>query len=437
MLSPTTAATPRGQRDARRRGRRRDRDRSSHAVPREGRWTRGWPVGHIAAHVGPCPCPRRPAPVPSPSGPVLVPSPSGPVPLVPQRSRNPIPSGSVGSSSKCERPARWAVPSTSVITAALASDRRLAGDATGEGRVDDAPVAEGLPGPAGGPPAWRSANRADVPLPHGERSTSPSAKTVTLRWVRAASSPGAVGSSCHQMIAVDAAQLRLVRMDDVEGRVERRTQLALEIDEHRQAGTVDREPEHAHVGRAVERAAIADVDGHGPPGGRQGDPGRQHERRHVREADRSSRGGRGGHSGRCRRGGRTGRRPITVRLRPGHRPGARTPGPTSRARSCRARTPSSSPRYGRRPRRESAPASSGGTTRQPYMSAWPRRLVDEEAPDVVDVLSGEAARRSRIVEPSSGRDAVRRRSGMARRRCGSRIGVDDERPSRSSGPAPC
>ena len=51
------------------------------------------------------------------------------------------------------------------------------------------------------PSAARRASRADVPLPHGERSTSPSAKTVTLRWVSATPAAGrlAVGSSCQKI----------------------------------------------------------------------------------------------------------------------------------------------------------------------------------------------------------------------------------------------
>ena len=44
------------------------------------------------------------------------------------------------------------------------------------------------------PDRSRSARRAEVPLPHGERSTSPSANTVTFRCV-SGSSP----SSCQKI----------------------------------------------------------------------------------------------------------------------------------------------------------------------------------------------------------------------------------------------
>jgi hypothetical protein len=71
-------------------------------------------------------------------------------------------------------------------------DLGVADDASGESRADDAQVEQIL--------AARQTTRAveerepaDVPLPHGERSTLPSAKTVTFRWI-SGSSP----SSCQK-----------------------------------------------------------------------------------------------------------------------------------------------------------------------------------------------------------------------------------------------
>ena len=61
----------------------------------------------------------------------------------------------------------------------------------------------------GDPHGSSSASRADVPLPHGERSTSPSANTVTLRWVS-----GLFTLVLPEDHAVDVAKLRLERVDD-------------------------------------------------------------------------------------------------------------------------------------------------------------------------------------------------------------------------------
>ena len=47
------------------------------------------------------------------------------------------------------------------------------------------------------PSAARTASRAQVPEPHGERSTSPSAKTVTLRWCTC---PSASPRSSNQIV---------------------------------------------------------------------------------------------------------------------------------------------------------------------------------------------------------------------------------------------
>ena len=60
------------------------------------------------------------------------------------------------------------------------------------------------------PLAVSSASRAEVPLPHGERSTSPSAKTVTFRCVERL-----VALLLPEDHAVDVAELGLERVDDV------------------------------------------------------------------------------------------------------------------------------------------------------------------------------------------------------------------------------
>ena len=73
-------------------------------------------------------------------------------------------------------------------------DVRLADDAAREARADDREVAEQLAAPRSLPAASSSASRAEVPEPQGERSTSPSANTVTFRWVN-----GARSSSCQKM----------------------------------------------------------------------------------------------------------------------------------------------------------------------------------------------------------------------------------------------
>ena len=69
----------------------------------------------------------------------------------------------------------------------------LADDPARELRADDRAVAKLVAAPSR-PSSCRSASRADVPLPHGERSTSPSANTVTFRCVSGSS------ASCCQKI---------------------------------------------------------------------------------------------------------------------------------------------------------------------------------------------------------------------------------------------
>ena len=89
-----------------------------------------------------------------------------------------------------------------------------------------------------------------MPLPHGERSTSPSAKTVTLRCVS-----GLLALLLPEDHAVDVAELRLERMDDVLPRLDLALELAPELDEPRQLRRLD-----ALLERRVERAAERDVD---------------------------------------------------------------------------------------------------------------------------------------------------------------------------------
>ncbi len=82
------------------------------------------------------------------------------------------------------------------------------------------------------------------------------------------------------------AQLGLVGVDHVEGRVERRPQLALEGDERREAGRRDVQPEAARVDRGVERAAVADVAADLTAPGLDRHVSGEDEGRHVPEADR-------------------------------------------------------------------------------------------------------------------------------------------------------
>ena len=87
-----------------------------------------------------------------------------------------------------------------------AGDFGVGDDPGAELGVDDALVDELG---AAGELAGRSsrARRAEVPLPQGERSTSPSAKTVTLRC----RSGGPMSIALPEDDAVDVTQLRLER----------------------------------------------------------------------------------------------------------------------------------------------------------------------------------------------------------------------------------
>ena len=114
-----------------------------------------------------------------------------------------------------------------------ARDLGVADDARAELGVDDAEVRAPRRAEAARLRS-RSASRADVPLPHGERSTSPSANTVTLRCVNGLSS-----SCLPEDDAVDVAQLGLERMDDVLPRLELALELPPELDEPRQLAGLD------------------------------------------------------------------------------------------------------------------------------------------------------------------------------------------------------
>ena len=59
--------------------------------------------------------------------------------------------------------------------------------------------------------------------------------------------------------AVDVAQLRLVRMDDLVLGLERALQLAAQLDERRDVGRLDREPDLVRRDERVEGAAVRDV----------------------------------------------------------------------------------------------------------------------------------------------------------------------------------
>ena len=91
-----------------------------------------------------------------------------------------MPSGSRGSSTKVALPVSNAVPTTSVMIAG----RPWAVVWPVIRPTNRVPMIEswanGSP-TAIAPRACSKANRADVPEPHGDRSTSPSAKIVTLR----------------------------------------------------------------------------------------------------------------------------------------------------------------------------------------------------------------------------------------------------------------
>ena len=87
-----------------------------------------------------------------------------------------------------------------------------------------------------------------MPLPHGERSTSPSANTVTFRWTRLA-------LALPEDDAVDVPQLGLERMDELVLRLELALELAAALDQPRQLRRLD-----ALLDRCVEGAAERDVD---------------------------------------------------------------------------------------------------------------------------------------------------------------------------------
>ena len=182
-----------------------------------------------------------------------------------------MPSGSSGSSSKTWRPVRWALPSTSVTTAERPATS--ASPTTRPWNSEPTMLRCRSGSPRGSPPdASSSASRAEVPLPHGERSTSPSAKTVTLRCVRLTA---LVLPEDH---AVDVPELGLERVDDLVRRLELGLDLAAELDQARQLARLDALLGATRRTRRRRRRRP-------PAGGRE--PGRPDERRHVPKADRA------------------------------------------------------------------------------------------------------------------------------------------------------
>ncbi len=122
--------------------------------------------------------------------------------------------------------------------------------------------------------ASSSASRAEVPEPHGERSTSPSANTVTLRW----DSGGPSVLLLPEDDAVDVTQLRLERVHDLVGGLELALDLPSQLDQARQLGRA-----HPLLERGVERSPEGDV--HLVRTGRH--PRRPDEGGHVAEAHRA------------------------------------------------------------------------------------------------------------------------------------------------------
>ena len=144
-------------------------------------------------------------------------------------------------------------------------------------------ASSGSPTPSS-PRACRTASRADVPEPHGERSTSPSAKTVTLRWRRA---PSGVGQRLPEDDAVDAAQLRLASGWTTWTAASRagRSSRCRAMSAGSEAGRHVQARASRTSSDAVERAAERDVERRrvrGVVGDRH--VAGQHERRHVPEA---------------------------------------------------------------------------------------------------------------------------------------------------------
>ena len=103
------------------------------------------------------------------------------------------------------------------------------------------------------PSAASSAQRAEVPEPHGERSTSPSAKIVTLRWC---SGP----SVLVEDRPVDARQPLVVGVARDVGAVERPLDRAAGGDQRRQVVGHDAQAEALGRHRGVDRAAVGHVD---------------------------------------------------------------------------------------------------------------------------------------------------------------------------------
>ena len=123
---------------------------------------------------------------------------------------------------------------------------------------------------------------AAVPVPHGERSTSASAKIVTLR--RSADS---FDGRPREDRAVDTVEQRLQRMRDRHRLLDGVLDLHPEPPEVGQPLRRDRDPRGLAVDDGVEGAAVGDVGAELAASGADRDGRVQDERRHVPEAARS------------------------------------------------------------------------------------------------------------------------------------------------------
>ena len=99
----------------------------------------------------------------------------------PSGAGSPLPSSSRSSSTNSCSPVRCALPSTSVTTAGRPATSASPTTRARELRARRCSRGRARRRAGARRPASSRARRADVPLPHGERSTSPSAKTVTFR----------------------------------------------------------------------------------------------------------------------------------------------------------------------------------------------------------------------------------------------------------------
>ncbi len=86
--------------------------------------------------------------------------------------------------------------------------------------------------------------------------------------------------------AVDAREVRLVRVDDLERAIQGGAELALQGDQLGEGSRLDMEPEGPHIHRAVERPAERDVEHQPAPARLDLHVAREHERGDVPEAHR-------------------------------------------------------------------------------------------------------------------------------------------------------